>query len=210
LNNNASITFTHGGVIYNGNKLTINKGNNNSNKMHEIIGKKGASLIKNNEVIFIDSGYTAAEMSKYVAKTNISGLTILTTSIIVAQTIGNNLSGCVVNLIGGQYRDSYYSLVGPIAEYTCKTIKTNIAFVSTIGLSQKGFFTANAIEMSLRKIVCSSTQEVVLLADETKFNNETGFLVEPLDVVDKIITNDINSIDNEIKNLLQQKNIELI
>lgn len=207
LSKNYPVSFTHGGVVYTVDNPIIATNNEVRDKKLMKIGEKAVTLIEENDIIIIDSGRTTAELAKAVANANISKLTIITTSIAIANIICTPSSKYNIIIIGGEYRDNYRSLIGPIAEETIRNIKVDKTFIGTTGICEKGFFTPFISEINLRKSACSSAKELILLTDDSKFNNQSGFIVNPLDSINKIVT---NSVPPEWEQILKDKNIEII
>lgn len=202
------IKFTHGGVFYPIEEAMIDKQIYESNDNEFIkIGKKAVTLINDGDSLILDAGRTTSQLAMSIRKSNLKNLTIITTSIAIANILQpKNLSINII-VIGGEYRDDYRCFTGAIAEEALKNIFVNKAFLGTTGISQNGFYTPFLSEASLRKKICTCSEERILLLDETKFGNKSGFIVNSLSSINKIITNDVPS--NWLQ-ILKEYNIEII
>lgn len=209
LKENQPIELIHGGAMYTEDiNSYMEEDFKYANKVLRKIGKKAFELINDKDIILIDAGRTTLELAKMISNNNVSNfITVITTNIAAAIIIGKNKSYLSTIMVGGEYRGFNCSLVGKIAEEQIMKIKVNKAFIGATGITQEGFYTSRPSEVSLRNAICKSSQEVILVADNTKFDNETGFLVNNLNHVDKIITNNISA---NWKEILKAKNIDLI
>jgi len=205
LSQRCPVSYTHGGAIYTGYDPFTGKRNGAIDERLKNIGEKAVELVQEGDTIIIDGGRTTFEMAKALRTKKINNLTVVATNIAVADIIDSNYFNIII--IGGEFRGYHRSLVGPIAEETIKNIRANKAFIGATGISEKGIYTAFLSEMNLRKYVCESAQKVILLADQSKFGNESGFLVNPLGSIKKIVTNDI---PDYWKDVLQNQGIEVI
>ncbi len=119
-----------------------------------------------------------------------SGLTVLTNSIQVLLELSGR-PGIVAIGTGGTLRETALSFVGPIAERTMAEHHVDKAFLSCKGLSvEKGLTDSNELEVELKKLMIRAAQEVIVLADHTKFGY-TGFArIATIDAIDTIVTDD--------------------
>lgn len=204
---NYPISFIRGGAIYNDDRGELIDLERMQQRELIEIGNKAFGLLSSGDTIIIDGGYTAFHLAKAIELNNINNLTVVTTSIAVANTLRNKQANVNLVLVGGEYRNYYRSLTGRFAEETVRSIKANKAFISVSGLSEKGFYTTFLSEMSLRNKVCEASQEVIVMAHEKKFGNEAGFLVGSLESISKIIT---NKMPGNMYEILSKKNVEII
>jgi len=192
------ISITRGGVVYTENKKTIGIGFNNDANDSDIeyetsltnIGSKSLSLIKEGDTIIIDGGYTSYQLAKAIKNSRDDiRISVITTSLDVAEALKDRIPSINLIIIGGEFRGSYRSLTGLLAEEAIKKIKVNKAFISVSGITEEGFYTSMMSEVTLRQCVCKISEQVIIMAHTKKFNNNSGFFVSHLDATDKIITN---------------------
>lgn len=200
------VTFTHGGAVYVSSNNTPSKDIKPHSAILSKIGEYAAGLIEEGDTIIIDSGLTTLELARTLKNKSVNNLTIISTNIAVADIINNPHPNNSIVITGGEYRGYYRSLVGSIAEEAISKIKVKKAFIGATGISENGFYTAVLPEMDLRRRVCASAQEIILLADETKFGSASGFVVNPLSSVNKIVTNNLS---DYWKQVLIKENIEV-
>jgi len=205
LNKKYPIIITRGGVIYN-EKLSV-VDNNICNENMIKIGEKAADLIREGETLIVDAGCTNYAMALALSKRDIKNITVITINIDVVNVLRKRIPDINIIVVGGEYRGYYRSLVGPISEEIVKDIKADKAFVGAAGISEKGIYTTLLGEINLRRYIINSSPEVILVADSTKFNNNSGFLITSFAPIKKIVTDYVP--ENFIE-IFRENNIEII
>lgn len=139
------------------------------------IGVHASNMVKENSIIYIDSGTTTAQfcraLSKRIKGKEISNIIIFTNSI---ENL-NILSGeCEINLIGGKYRPHRKDFYGYIAETTVKKIHFTDCFLGTDGFSKDlHFMTTDFDTAALNEIVLDKSDNKYIIADSSKFSKES-------------------------------------
>ncbi|TRZ41853.1 transcriptional repressor AgaR [Robertkochia solimangrovi] len=207
LEKNRLLVRTHGGAFKTSNiALTVSEKKGVNQELKRLIGKKAASLIDEKDSIILDSGTTTFEISNNLAGFN--ELTVISNAL----DIVNNLSqykNLQVYMPGGYLKEFSMSLVGPMAERNLRQLHCNKLFLGVDGIKPEvGVFTHHMEEAYLNQIMIEISEEVILVADSSKFKKTGLAFIESLDKVDKIVT-DIN-IDRESIFWLEKKNVEVI
>ncbi|WP_091349956.1 DeoR/GlpR family DNA-binding transcription regulator [Anaerobranca gottschalkii] len=184
---------THGGAVLSG-KLafepTMGEKAEIMQEEKRQIGILGASLIKDNETIFLDAGTTTLKIAEYISAKNI---TVLTNSLSIALELSKKPD---INLIltGGQLRWQTHALVGPVTEEFIRNFRVDKAFIGTNGISVKeGITTPNVVEAYTKKAMIQIAKEVIVVADHSKFEKDYFVTIAPIEKVDLIITDDKTS-----------------
>ena len=131
----------------------------------EIIGKFAASLIEDNDFVYLDSGSTVQYILPFIKSKNI---TIVTNSIeILNSNFVNNLD---IYVVPGKLKPITKSVIGAHAlEFLNKCIFTK-GFFGTNGIHSKfGFTTPNNNEAIIKENAMQRCKEKYILADSTKF-----------------------------------------
>lgn len=150
----------------------------------ERIARYAASLVKNGEVIYIDSSTTCLAMIKYLNEKNI---TLITTNIQVLHEIDNQSISCI--FIGGEVNKNLDSVAGPLTDENLGKLFFDKSFLGTSGYSLKnGINTPDFREASKKAIVKNNSNECYVLADSSKVNKNT--LCKAFDLEDCIIITD--------------------
>jgi len=152
----------------------------------EGIGEKAFSLIQPGESVFIDAGTTTALLAYAIRDTK--RITVVTHSLVVARALENRANvQCI--LLGGTVHGATHSVLGPLAEEAISQFRFNRAFLgaSAIDMSE-GLSQSTFEEIPVKRKAASQAQQVVVLADSSKFDRHVTFLFLKLEEVDTIIT----------------------
>jgi DeoR/GlpR family transcriptional regulator of sugar metabolism len=134
----------------------------------EAIGRAAAALIGDEETIAIDGGTTTYEVARNLGDSR--HLTIITC---VLNDIWQDLvtrSNLQIFFTGGFLRAESFSMVGEIAETALRSFWANKAILGIDGIScERGFTALNFLEASVKKRMIEVSQELIFVADHTKF-----------------------------------------
>lgn len=207
LEKNNLLIRAHGGAFKTNNILfTVNEKKKINLEQKRKIGKKAVSLIKDNDSIILDSGTTTFEISN-----NLQGFRSLTV-ISNALDIVNNLSSCEnldVYMPGGYLKEFSMSLVGPMAERNFKQLFCNKLFLGVDSIKlDHGVFTHYMEEAYLNQLMIDIAEEVIVVADSSKFKKAGFAFICDFGKVDKIVTD--SAVTSSIIKDLNKHNIEVI
>ncbi len=150
------------------------------------IAKKAASLVNDGDAIMVEAGTTSSLIVKYLlGKRDIQ---LVSTSTLILPFVRVN-PGIHLTLVGGEFRPSTESLVGPIALSELSRFFVRLAFVGTDGFSIEGGLTTYLVEgAEVVKMMSSRAERTILVADSSKYGRR-GF-VHVLDIgeIDELIT----------------------
>lgn len=125
-----------------------------------------ASLIMDDDLVFIDSGTTTACMIPHLKN---HSATYVTNGVAHAYRLLR--AGFNVYLIGGRLRPATEAVVGSEAMHGLYKYNFSKAFMGTNGISQeKGFTTPDIEEANIKQLAVERSFVSFVLADHTKFN----------------------------------------
>ncbi len=128
------------------------------------IAKKAADLIKDGEVVYIDSGTTPFRMLKYIRNKRI---TVVTTNTILLNELGGTQLDCVV--LGGQVNKATASIAGPMTDNLLREMHFDKAFIGVSGYDLvAGITTPDYQEANKKRIVRQNSKKSYILADSSK------------------------------------------
>ena len=105
------------------------------------------------------------------AVANIAGLTVVTNSTTVADTISAGETKQTVILTGG-VRTPSAALVGPVADATIRSLHFDQLFLGVHGMDPRaGFTTPNLAEAETNRSLISRAREVIVVADSSKWGD---------------------------------------
>ena len=171
----------------------------------ERIGAEAVKMIKEEDVIMLDSGTTTMEIARQLHKFN--HLRILTNSMSIATELVSYKRFDVV-LLGGNVRVNSHSLVGPIALATLSHFSQYKLFLGVDSFSlENGISTPNLEEALLNQNMIQQADKVIAVFDSSKFNKRSYVHVADVKDIDCIITD--RAIPTGMASKLKQLGVEV-
>lgn len=131
------------------------------------IGRAAAGQVHPGDTIFMDASSTCMYMGE--ALRGKTGVTIITNSAYLVSQLGEE-EGLTVISTGGQVRRESLTLVGSLAEQSCRAYRANKAFISPKGFRpEAGAVNGNEQETAMQRCMIERAEQMVLLCDHTKF-----------------------------------------
>ena len=152
-------------------------------KLH--IAAAAARLVKEGQVIILDSGTTTTAIAR--ALRGLRNLTIVTNAVNIASELAG--SAMEVILTGGTLRKNSFSLVGPIAEETLRRLNADILFLGVDGFDVRfGLSTPNLLEAKVNRVMVEVAKCIVAVCDSSKFGRRSFSRIGPPSALHQIIT----------------------
>jgi DeoR family transcriptional regulator, fructose operon transcriptional repressor len=190
---------THGGVIWVGDKSGgANGGGGGSGsrpyafdqrmgyqaEAKRQIARAARDLVQPGETILLDGGTTTFFLAEELVG---RPLQLVTNSLPIANLFLNDENVELI-LTGGLMYPRYGVLLGPSAENMLATIHTKTLFLSTAGVHAGMLYNQNLLLVQSERRMMEQAQQVVLLADATKFGQQALAQLGKLDEVDVVVT----------------------
>ena len=94
-----------------------------------------------------------------------------------------------LHLLGGRVRGLTQAAVGEQAVRTLESLRVDIAFIGTNGISLRhGLSTPDPEEAAVKRAMVSCANFVVVMADSSKIGHEDLVSFAPIDAVDVLVT----------------------
>lgn len=183
---------THGGVIWVGDRTdaaatrpyAFDQRMNYQLESKQRIAKAARQLIQPGQTILIDGGTTTFHLAQELLG---ESLQLLTNSLPIANLFLNDESVELI-LTGGLVYPRYGVLLGPMAEQTLQTVHTQTMFFSVAGIRAGSLYNQNLLLVQAERQMMQQAQQVVLLADSGKFDQQALARLCGLDEVDIVVT----------------------
>lgn len=201
---------THGGAVMTEDspvKESLSEPEISNLEQKQQIGYIASKLVDNNEVIFLGSGTTCLQLTKHLKHKK--NLTIVTNNVGVC-TEFYETTGVKVILTGGDlhFFENRISMVGDFAHKMLQNIYVSKAFFSVDGVDLDYGYSILYNELKLIwDIVVPRCQELIIVADYTKFNKKAFIPLAPLKSIHKIVTNE--EAPEEYKKYFYEHNIPI-
>ncbi len=194
------LTRTHGGAVssykpyYN---MSLNQRMSTNQEYKEIIAKKIADMIENNDTIMLNSGTTTLLVFRAIPRE--LNLSIVTNSISIALEGTTNPNFNII-LLGGMVNPKYQFTFGSDAIRQLKSYHADKLILSVDGIdSEHGFSTYYDKEAEIDRIMLEQSSVNIVAADHSKFNRCAFTKIADVSIADYIIT------DTDVPNSLKSK-----
>lgn len=205
-----NITRTHGGAVMVNDPLvriiSFDEAQISNREAKQKIAACAASMFKNGQRVFVDSGSTTRSILEYLEED--CRAVIVTNHLKVAENalLHPNIS---VIMLGGEMIRITNCSSGPVTEEQLLKYQLDVAFISAAAVGTDGrMYDGYSPEARFKSTIFSVTDKVYLLVDSSKFNtydlNEFGGLSQ----VEAVITD--AGIDDEARKLLKRYNVKVI
>jgi len=162
------------------------------------ITARAAELIGEDDSVCIDAGATNHLLAEKLVNLP---LRVVSNSLDILNLLAAS-QDVTLTAIGGNFRSSAASFIGPIAEETVNQLQFDIAFIGATGITAEGdFLTQNAIEGGLKKAMLKAARRKVILADSSKFGARAFSKFARPDLVDILVTDKGFSHVNQFRDL---------
>lgn len=149
------------------------------------IARMAAGLIDANDVIILDAGTTTLELARIMPRHD--DLVIVTNSLPIAHELVGRSSTLL--LAGGFVRSSTYSTVGPKTKDFLSDLRASKLFLGASSLSlEQGVMNSNLYESEIKQTMMASADQVIVLADSSKFESMSYHVFAQWKDVDVLIT----------------------
>ena len=194
----------HGGAILNEQKKSVWQTSSIYNRLErnrdekERIARMAATLIHNDESLFIDGGSTNQILAPMIK--DLSNMLFVTNSPDIADILLENEENRIMQIGGEMTRDTHLT-IGPDAEDSIRKYYVDKCITSVSGIEpDEGCYAAIPSEASMKRTLVTHARETILLVDHTKFNRKAFCLAFDLSRVSTIVT-DSQTPKDEIERL---------
>ena len=147
------------------------------------VARKAASLISNDDVIFVDAGTTNELLLGYLNQDN---LTVVTNSIHhAAKLVDKNIQTII---IGGHVKKSTDASIGAVAYEQIKQLNFDKAFLGLNGIDEEFLTTPDMEEAVIKKTVIKNARKSYIVTDSSKIGRVSFAKVDKIENA-TIITN---------------------
>ncbi len=189
---------THGGVFYTGPSPKLPHFEQRQRAQWEKkkqIAACAAELVEEGDTILLDGGSTTYEFAQQLVGRS---LQVVTNSLPVATLLTSRGNHDLV-LIGGYVHQRTGVSLGPYANQMLRELTVQRAFLSVAGITDRGCFNSNLLLVETEQAMMRAAEEVIVLADSTKFGHQSLALLCELSDVDALV------VDDEISPSWQEK-----
>ncbi|MBU2699997.1 DeoR/GlpR family transcriptional regulator of sugar metabolism [Sporomusaceae bacterium BoRhaA] len=171
------------------------------------IGQIAAKYVTEGQAIALDVSTTNTEVARAI-KRRIRRLTVITNSLAIVDEL-RDMPNYTILMVGGIIKGEERCVIGSIAEKFIESLHIDITFASCSGISLHAGITDYGIgEIEVKKKMMECSQQIIVVADSSKFGVVSLFHVSDLEKVSMIITD--SKIKDSIKGKYLERGIEIV
>jgi DeoR/GlpR family transcriptional regulator of sugar metabolism len=182
-----SVKRTHGGAVYPGDVRAMPALEDRASTAtleKQAIGRATAAMVEDGESILLDGGTTTLEVARALVGRPIQ---VVTNSLPIAQLLTTSQSTDLI-LIGGYVYPRTGVALGPLALATMEGVRVRKAILGAGGVVAEGVYNSNLLLVETERRMMSCGQEVLIVADHTKFGRLALARLCGLDEVDRVVS----------------------
>ncbi|MCD9462095.1 DeoR family transcriptional regulator [Photobacterium phosphoreum] len=189
LEKNGYVVRSHGAAIPNSGviaELTIHEKRRHNAGVKSLLGQAAAKLIHNGDTVILDSGTTTREIAASLK--SMENVVVMTNGLDVAMELAS-APGVEVLMSGGVLRKEALSFSGSQAETGLKNYRFDKVFLGVDGFDLRaGITTHSEQEASLNRLMCEISEQVIAVADSTKFGKRSCHMIREFGHIDILVT----------------------
>jgi DeoR/GlpR family transcriptional regulator of sugar metabolism len=188
--NSGLVQRTHGGVVWIGDRNTAQRPYAFDQRMgyrvdaKRAIARAAKQLVEPGQTILIDGGTTTFYFAEELAGLP---LQIVTNSLPIANLFHNDENVELI-VMGGLMYPRYGVMLGALAEQQLTTIHARTLFFSVAGIHEGSLYNQNLLLVQVEQVMMRQVQEVVLLADAGKFEQQALSRLCALEKVQTVVS----------------------
>jgi len=156
------------------------------------IAKYAATLIHDNDIVFLEAGTTihqlAIALAERLRKKELSNVMVFTNSL---DNLNILSSLCKVIVIGGEYRTKRRDFSGYISEKMLKYLSFKYCFIGADAINiDEGVMASDVDTVRFDELLIARSQSTIVLVDSSKFKNQSLVSYASADEIAMIITDE--------------------
>ncbi|WP_417476002.1 DeoR/GlpR family DNA-binding transcription regulator [Leisingera sp.] len=185
-----------------GRPFSVNQGINAEAKA--AIAREAVSLCDDGEPIIINGGTTTFQMVHPLANRRVQ---VMTNSFPIAEHLLRHTKNTVMVPGGAIYREQNI-ILSPFDNDMTRHFYARRMFMGAHGLGPIGLMESDPLLIQAEEKLIGQADELVVLADSSKFENRSSLVLCPLERIDIVITDD--GISDSVAAMLEAADIKLI
>jgi DeoR/GlpR family transcriptional regulator of sugar metabolism len=181
-----SIKRTHGGAVYTGEVRSMPAFDDRTATAaaeKRAIGAAAAALLQDGDTVLLDGGTTTLEVARALIGRRVQ---VVTNSLPIAQLLASSQQTDLI-LIGGYVYPRTGVALGPLAIASMESIRVRTAILGAGGVVPEGIYNSNSLLVETERQMMSCGQEVMIVADHTKFGRLALARLCGLEDVDQVV-----------------------
>ena len=201
------VTRIHGGVLYAGQSPKLphfEARQPNRWAQKRAIARRAVELIDNGDTVLLDGGSTTYEVARLLVG---RPLHVVTTSLPVVNLFAADANSDLV-MVGGNICPRTGVAQGPYADGMLATLRVRKTILSVAAINEEGYYNNNLLLVNTERAMMKAADEVIVVADSSKFGHRSLAHVCPLGAVQHLIVD--NGITDEWREKLTAAGVSVL
>jgi DeoR family transcriptional regulator, fructose operon transcriptional repressor len=201
-----SIKRTHGGAIYAGEVRSMpafDERTGTAVAEKSAIGQAAADMLEDGDTVLLDGGTTTLEVARALVGRRVQ---VVTNSLPIAQLLASSQQTDLI-LIGGYVYPRTGVALGPLAIATMQSIRVRRAILGAGGIVAEGIYNSNSLLVESERQMMSCGQEVIIVADHSKFGRLALARLCGLEEVNQIVVD--SGLSDEHRAMLESAGVRI-
>ncbi len=197
----------HGGVLYSGRSPKLPHFDLRQPAQwpaKRAIARRTVELVEDGDTILLDGGSTTYEVARLLVG---RPLHVVTNSLPVANLFASDTSSDLV-MVGGSICPRTGVAQGPDADRMLAALRVRKTIFSVAGITEEGFFNNNVLLAETERTMMRVADEVIVVADSTKFGRRSLTHLCALDGADWLVVDE--GISPEWRRTIETAGVELL
>lgn len=207
LEETGSAKRTHGGVFYTGASPKLPHFDERQPAQWDkkrAIAARAVELIDDGDTVLLDGGTTTYELARLLVG---RPLQVVTNSLPVANLFAASANTDLV-LVGGYVYPRTGVSLGPYANEMLARLHVRKTVLSVSGINDRGFYNNNLLLVETERAMMQAAEEVIVVADSTKFGHQSLALLCPIEEVNRLVVD--HEVTAEWREKLLTAGVELL
>lgn len=207
LEETGSAKRTHGGVFYTGVSPKLPHFDERQPAQWDkkrAIAARAVELVDDGDTVLLDGGTTTYELARLLVG---RPLQVVTNSLPVANLFASSANTDLV-LVGGYVYPRTGVSLGPYANEMLSRLHVRKTVLSVSGINDRGFYNNNLLLVETERAMMQAAEEVIVVADSTKFGHQSLALLCPIEEVNRLVVD--HEVTSEWREKLITAGVELL
>jgi len=201
------IRRTHGGAVFVSDRFSVLSFAARESAARDektAIGRESARLVSDGETVLLDGGTTTFQVARHLAGRSVQ---VVTNSLPIANLLSSDAEVELV-FVGGYIYPRTGVALGPLVIEMLSKVHVNKAFMGAAGIMDSGLYNANMLMVEAERQMIESSDEVIIVADHTKFGKRALAQLGTWDDVDRVVTDE--GLDAGWRSTLAEKGVTVV
>lgn len=177
-------------------------------KQKKVIAKKAVQLIKDGDVIFLDTSTANIELAKEIIKAGLK-VKVVSCMLDIANVFASYENADFV-LLGGEFYQSQNGFLGSMTLQMMNAFRFDKSFMGMVGadVAENIITTYIPEDGAMKKAIIERSREIYLMIENRKFSYHANYVFAGFEQIDGVICE--TTLEVPLQKILKEKNVKII